>query len=261
MSVSRRSLLVRSLAATGAAAVLPELGCGHVVQPAPLAPAPPPVGGKLVISVARYPDLQPIGGALAVGGYPPLLIVHPAEGTFGVFSNVCTHQGCPLGVRNGQIECPCHNSTFALDGSATRLPARRPLETFPFTYDALTDELSIDVGLGAAFPPLVGGKLVFHLSDYPQLSSPGATLLGQPDGLAFPLLLVVQQDGSVAALDPTCPHAGCEVNPAPSGSDLECPCHGSTFTTTGEVTSGPAEKNLKSFAATKDASTLTVTVA
>jgi cytochrome b6-f complex iron-sulfur subunit len=51
-------------------------------------------------------------------------------------------------------------------------------------------------------------------------------------------LLLTQSGGKLTALDATCTHQGCTVSPA--GSGLVCPCHGSQFTLTGAVTSGPA---------------------
>jgi thiosulfate dehydrogenase [quinone] large subunit len=40
----------------------------------------------------------------------------------------------------------------------------------------------------------------------------------------------------------TCTHQGCPVTPA--GSGFRCPCHGSTFDGSGQVTGGPATKSL-----------------
>jgi cytochrome b6-f complex iron-sulfur subunit len=51
-------------------------------------------------------------------------------------------------------------------------------------------------------------------------------------------LLLTQSGGKLTALDATCTHQGCTVSPA--GPELVCPCHGSQFTLTGAVTSGPA---------------------
>lgn len=59
----------------------------------------------------------------------------------------------------------------------------------------------------------------------------------------------------VLVFDGRCPHARCRIeyqrvvvpadgSPA-TGGNFRCPCHGSTFTKTGERTSGPARKNLR----------------
>ncbi|MFD5633508.1 Rieske (2Fe-2S) protein [Streptomyces sp. NPDC127077] len=41
------------------------------------------------------------------------------------FSAFCTHAGCPVStIRNGEIGCPCHGSTFDIaDGSVLGGPA------------------------------------------------------------------------------------------------------------------------------------------
>jgi nitrite reductase/ring-hydroxylating ferredoxin subunit len=54
------------------------------------------------------------------------------------------------------------------------------------------------------------------------------------------------------AMTITCTHQGCDV--APSGSTLECPCHGSKFDSNGAVLQGPAAAPLVHFAVAVDAS-------
>ena len=60
------------------------------------------------------------------------------------------------------------------------------------------------------------------------------------------ILLMTQSGGKVVALDSTCTHQGCTV--APSGGQLACPCHGSTFSLTGAVEQGPASVALHTVA-------------
>ncbi len=52
-------------------------------------------------------------------------------GRFVAYSVVCTHQGCPVVYREGQLICPCHGSVFdpAQGGAAVRGPAREPLQS------------------------------------------------------------------------------------------------------------------------------------
>jgi Rieske Fe-S protein len=70
-----------------------------------------PVGGGVIMQTANF------------------VVTQPTAGTFRAFSNVCTHEGCPVSaIQNGQIVCTCHNSRFSIkDGSAISGPARRAL--------------------------------------------------------------------------------------------------------------------------------------
>ena len=42
-----------------------------------------------------------------------------------------------------------------------------------------------------------------------------------------------------------CTHVNCELSA--TSKSLICPCHGSEFSVKGEVTQGPAQRNLKEF--------------
>lgn len=66
-----------------------------------------------------------------------------------------------------------------------------------------------------------------------------------PDGaLVFrqARVAVLRAGDEVYALSLTCTHLGCTVSVTPTG--LVCPCHGSTFSRTGEVLRGPATRSL-----------------
>lgn len=55
-------------------------------------------------------------------------------------------------------------------------------------------------------------------------------------------------DTAVVAVSRTCTHQGCTVLlPAAPGRSLDCPCHGSRFTTAGAVVNGPAERPLRTY--------------
>ena len=57
------------------------------------------------------------------------------------------------------------------------------------------------------------------------------------------IIIARPTDSTVAAFSAICTHQGCVV--APSGGQLDCPCHGSVFNaTTGAVINGPANRPL-----------------
>ena len=58
-----------------------------------------------------------------------------------VYSKLCTHMACPLGLyqqRSGTLLCPCHQAVFDLldGGRAVQGPARRALPQLPLRIDA-----------------------------------------------------------------------------------------------------------------------------
>lgn len=68
----------------------------------------------------------------------------------------------------------------------------------------------------------------------------GALIFGQKK------IAVIRKNQEIYALNLTCTHLGCTVNATPKG--FVCPCHGSVFTTRGDVVKGPADRPLKSLA-------------
>ena len=63
---------------------------------------------------------------------------------------------------------------------------------------------------------------------------------------------------SATVLTATCTHEGCTVSNF-SGSQFVCPCHGSTFSTSGTVVQGPANRSLQQFTAQATDATVTFT--
>jgi arsenite oxidase small subunit len=63
----------------------------------------------------------------------PAVLVHLQNGDFVAYSAVCTHQGCEVAYKNGQLACPCHGSVFdpAKGAEVVAGPAQSPLPEIP----------------------------------------------------------------------------------------------------------------------------------
>lgn len=96
-----------------------------------------------------------------------------------------------------------------------------------------------------------GGKIIVEKSEFiNDKNKERKYVLVTPQGTDFPISLYkIEEDNYVASLL-KCTHRGCELNVG--GNIYSCPCHGSEFTTTGEVLEGPAEEQLKTFKTTTD---------
>jgi Rieske Fe-S protein len=73
------------------------------------------------------------------------------------------------------------------------------------------------------------------------------------------LLLAHTAASTFVAVSAVCPHQGCLINGF-SGGSYVCPCHGSTFSTSGQVTRGPANANLRTFAITSGNDQVVITL-
>lgn len=52
------------------------------------------------------------------------------------------------------------------------------------------------------------------------------------------------KNGDIFAIDPRCPHLGCQLEWNPDSLSWECPCHGSRFDFRGRLLDGPAQSRL-----------------
>ena len=91
------------------------------------------VGGGGVI--ARESDVTP-GSAVEFTDeelQQPAVLVRLDNGDFKAYSAVCTHRGCTVNYRDGNLVCPCHGSVFdpANDAAVENGPADRPLPGIP----------------------------------------------------------------------------------------------------------------------------------
>lgn len=85
-----------------------------------------PVGSGVI-----YPD----------DGY---VVTQPTAGTFQAFSDICSHQGCPVRqiTADHRIHCLCHNSYFSVDGGKV-LDGPAPSALTPATLEVQGDEIVV----------------------------------------------------------------------------------------------------------------------
>ena len=67
---------------------------------------------------------------------------------------------------------------------------------------------------------------------------------GVIERLGEELAVWVDDTGEQHTFSAKCTHLGCTVGWNPAERTFDCPCHGSRFSTTGEVVNGPAKRPL-----------------
>jgi cytochrome b6-f complex iron-sulfur subunit len=145
----RREFLQQALVLLGAGMCAPALAawlqsCSSETK------QPTEPGGTVELDLSTVPELQQVGGAVKRtfeqhNGGEPVLIIRLAEQQFVVFSTICTHAGCKVGLpQSGRIPCPCHGAQFATsDGRVLQGPASAPLKRFACEYDPARNVLKI----------------------------------------------------------------------------------------------------------------------
>lgn len=91
-------------------------------------------------SFATAADIPEGGGAIFAD--EGVVVTQPAAGEFKGFTNICTHQGCPVSDVTDTINCSCHGSMFSIeDGSPQGGPAASALAEVAITVDG--DSISL----------------------------------------------------------------------------------------------------------------------
>jgi Rieske Fe-S protein len=122
---------------------------------------PTGASGQLRVKLSDYPALANSPGSVRIainpvveeleanellGPFYPVLINH-LNGTYYAMTTQCRHEGCIVPVFLeciGCIECQCHLSRYAIDGSLLNGPSTSPLEPYPVVFDGV-DTLTITV--------------------------------------------------------------------------------------------------------------------
>jgi Rieske Fe-S protein len=140
--LGRRTLL-KVLGAGSGAVCAGVAGCaGSIADPGgdQFVALPAVVQGRLVIPLEEFPQLIEVGGALvglAQGMEGPVAITRESETKFWAMPAICTHMACILKYNplNATLDCPCHGSTFELDGTVISAPATRSLSRWTTEFD------------------------------------------------------------------------------------------------------------------------------
>jgi nitrite reductase/ring-hydroxylating ferredoxin subunit len=99
----------------------------------------------VTLTFVDYPELADVGGSVAfeapgyadpICGQDIVIVAQPAAGQFVAFSASCTHSCCAVAFSGTQFVCPCHMSTFDLNGNVVSGPAPYPLPSLPVCSDA-----------------------------------------------------------------------------------------------------------------------------
>ncbi len=146
-------------------------------------------GAVFNVRLSEFPALQqdygsvrlginPIGPSYPSGLFYPILINRDGFGNFHVLDCECRHAGCVVPAYNNidfVISCPCHGSTYDIDGSLLSGPATEPLQTYQFEFDG-EDTLAIHIpcwGFKTQLSVLPGGpgsRVQLDFPTFPQVT-------------------------------------------------------------------------------------------
>lgn len=124
----------------------------------------------------------------------------------------------------------------------------------PSVIESCSKDNSMDPGTTTGSTPPPAGTSInvdLSLAENSALNTTGSSKIVQN-------VLLINTGTQIVALSAICTHEGCTVAYHPTANDIECPCHGSVFSTTGSVINGPALSALKSYSVTKTGNVLTI---
>ena len=88
---------------------------------------------------------------------------------------------------------------------------------------------------------VIGGEIKILKSQFTE----NVYLVVSTDKLPYPIYLYRNEEKEYSAFLMLCTHTNCELSA--TSQSLICPCHGSEFSVKGEVTQGPAQRDLRKF--------------
>jgi cytochrome b6-f complex iron-sulfur subunit len=90
-----------------------------------------------------------------------------------------------------------------------------------------------------------------------ELTTTGGAML--IDVASDTVMVIRFSDTQVVAVSAICTHTGCSMDYSASQQVLDCPCHGSRFSTDGKVVRGPANRSLRVYSSTLAGNKITIT--
>jgi thiosulfate dehydrogenase (quinone) large subunit len=229
------------LAAVGGAAlsILFWLAVSWTTRPFYLGPDLPYALGWLTLALAGH------GGLLVLSSYPPGRAAHPHDATTEASGGPVLDRRAVLqaGVlaagafAAAALAVPLRllGITTGIGNPATGGPGGSPIPT--------TDGSGSPPPTGSPSVPPLAIATVADLERAPSRSFTVPFAAPAPLPAGDPGIIVKLADGTYAAFDSICPHAGCTVDWDPTENVLLCPCHGAAFDAAnrGAVLAGPAE--------------------
>lgn len=124
-----------------------------------LADIVPSGNGLLTVKISDYPPLLEAFGSIRIslsvldengvplGSLNPILINRDTGGRFYALDSTCRHAGCivlPYDSIAEAVLCPCHGSSYALNGAVLTGPTVSPLFQYPIDFDGV-DTLRVEL--------------------------------------------------------------------------------------------------------------------
>ncbi|HEX8107807.1 MAG TPA: ubiquinol-cytochrome c reductase iron-sulfur subunit [Kofleriaceae bacterium] len=133
---SRRELL-QGLGVAAVGALVVAAGCSQQGSSLSTATTSSCGAGECIdLTNSANKELTAAGGAMLVDmAGDTIMVVRISDTQVVAMSAICTHAGCSMDYNAGQkvLDCPCHGSQFATDGTVVRGPAVRPLRVYTVT--------------------------------------------------------------------------------------------------------------------------------
>jgi cytochrome b6-f complex iron-sulfur subunit len=98
----------------------------------------------ITVKLSDYPGLANAGSAVRVSGTNvPIALVNEGNNNYTALSLICTHQGATVQWTGNIFICPNHGAEFAPDGHWIGGQPTSGLVSYPTSFDAATDTVTI----------------------------------------------------------------------------------------------------------------------